>query len=265
MNESERMVLRPTPWFLLRAVAMLAMFGIFAGWFFYDWKIGYPRKNLVYCLHRAFEKAGREVVEKSAGGTMTAEAWASEVAAGVVEVPANPSLLPPGTPRPLPWPEALQDFGRLREGKWYDVWLDYTAAKELPAKPPEHLYDEGKIREQWLAGAVCAVLAAGALVVLLRTLGRTLEVDAEGLKAPGGHRVPWRDLKRLDRRKWANKGLAYAYYEAGGGERRIRIDGLTYGGFKEEQGVPAERLMERVMANFSGELIDYEEVGAEEK
>jgi hypothetical protein len=111
-----------------------------------------------------------------------------------------------------------------------------------------------------LAGTVCAVLAAAALWVLLRTLGRRIEVDAEGLKAADGRKVAWRDMKRLDRRKWARKGLAYVDFEADGREQRIRLDGLTYGGFKEEQGVPAERMMERLMANFSGELIDYEEV-----
>jgi hypothetical protein len=185
----------------------------------------------------------------------------AQVEASTVEIPADPALLPPGTPRPLPWPEILKDHARLREGKWYDLWLEYTAERKLPAKPAEHLYDAGKVREQLLAGGVCAVLAAGALWVLVRTLGRSIEVDDEGIKAAGGPKVAWREVKRLDRRKWMNKGLAYAFYEAGGRERRLRLDGLTYGGFKEEQGAPAERMMERLMANFSGELIDYEEVG----
>ena len=41
----------------------------------------------------------------------------------------------------------------------------------------------------------------------------------------------------------------------------MRIDGLTYGGFRKEDGEPAEKLMERLVANFSGELIDYAEGG----
>ena len=32
----DRIVLKVTPWFLIRGVAMLAMFGVFAVWFLYD-------------------------------------------------------------------------------------------------------------------------------------------------------------------------------------------------------------------------------------
>ena len=43
------------------------------------------------------------------------------------------------------------------------------------------------------------------------------------------------------------------------------IDGLTYGGFKAEHGEPAERLIRRLKASFSGELIDFEELPAAAK
>jgi len=46
--------------------------------------------------------------------------------------------------------------------------------------------------------------------------------------------------------------------DGAGGERKIRIDGLTYGGFKLEDDEPAENLMRALKAKFSGEIIDYE-------
>ena len=39
---------------------------------------------------------------------------------------------------------------------------------------------------------------------------------------------------------------------------------MTYGGFKKEEGEPAERLMRHLRARFSGELIDYETQAADE-
>ena len=64
-------------------------------------------------------------------------------------------------------------------------------------------------------------------------------------------------MKVLDLRKWDTKGLALIEHEGASGKGKIRIDGLTYGGFKKENDEPAERLMQRIRANFSGEVIEY--------
>jgi hypothetical protein len=76
--------------------------------------------------------------------------------------------------------------------------------------------------------------------------------------------VAYADLKVLDLRKWDTKGLACADYEGASGKGRLRIDGLTYGGFKKEQEEPAEQFMQRIRANFSGEIIEYTAVVEEE-
>ena len=55
-----------------------------------------------------------------------------------------------------------------------------------------------------------------------------------------------------------NQGLAFAFAKTpSGGERKLRIDGLTYGGFKPEHGEPAEQLMRALRENFTGEVIEY--------
>jgi hypothetical protein len=53
-----------------------------------------------------------------------------------------------------------------------------------------------------------------------------------------------------DKRKWDNKGLAYAWYqtEPGGREKRVVIDDLKFGG--------ADRVLERLLGAFKGELIE---------
>ena len=74
---------------------------------------------------------------------------------------------------------------------------------------------------------------------------------------PEGKRIPFTDFKTLDLRKWDTKGLAFIDYDGPSGKGRIRIDGLTYGGFKKENDEPAERLMRRIRSRFSGEIIEY--------
>ena len=172
-----------------------------------------------------------------------------------------------GNPKALKdWPDLLKDHRRLAADGWHKLWLEFSAGRRMDANPPEHpavpgkvAFDAKKLREQAVMGGVCALLALGAAWVLLRTLRRTIEADAGGLTAADGRRIEFRQFDRLDKRKWKSKGLAYAWFDAGGSRRRIRIDGLTYGGFRKEDGEPAERLMQRLEANFSGELIDYAE------
>ena len=57
MKDDEELVCKPTKWFLLRAAAMVVMFGVGAFFFFKDYKIGYPKKNVERYYRLAFEQA----------------------------------------------------------------------------------------------------------------------------------------------------------------------------------------------------------------
>jgi len=184
-----------------------------------------------------------------------------------VTVPDDPGLLPEGTELPLMWPDMLQDHAAMADKgvsnpkAFFDT---YRQESGLAKSPPEHSYSQQKIKEQWIVFGVCLVLLVLAVFFLLRTLSRKMVVDGETFQPAGGKAVAIGELVRLDLRKWKSKGLALAWADDGsGGERKIRIDGLTYGGFKVEDGEPAEKLMRALKAGFSGEIIDYE--GEEEE
>ncbi|WP_193214458.1 hypothetical protein [Luteolibacter marinus] len=256
---TEPIVCKPTPWFLLRAVAMLLMFGIFAVMFFVDGKWGYREKNLSYYLAEAFEKATNDFKLKQ--DEMSPERWRSYAERQQVPFPEDPELLPEGTQVPMIWPVVLHDYDTMKSSlgqpmnKLFD---DYRLEAGIRKDVPEHDFPKHKITEQWVAFGVCLVLTVGAAVVLLRTIGRSMSVDGEAFHPAGGGSIPFGDLVRLDLRKWDTKGLAYAWAKtAAGAERKVKIDGLTYGGFKKEQDEPAERLMQRLRGNFSGEIIEY--------
>jgi hypothetical protein len=264
---SDRIVCKPTPWFLLRAAAMLLMFGIFSVMFFRDGKWGYREENLAYHLSKAFERATNEFKAKKDG--TTPEAWRAYAEKQSVNFLSHANQqkdavavpVPEGTPVPMPWPEVLHNFDALKDSLNQEpnkLFNDYRLQANIRKDVPEHDHPQRKITEQWVVFGVCAVLAVGALIVLLRTLGRSLAIDGEAFYPASGGKVPFANLLRLDLRKWDTKGLAFAWAKTpAGGERKLRIDGLTYGGFKKEDDEPAERLMRRLKENFSGELIEY--------
>lgn len=256
MNSSETIVCKPTPWFLLRAAVALVMFGVFSVLFYIDGSTGYRKKNESFYLQKAFQSASAEFAAMNAKGGLTADGWKRHAERQTVALPEDRSLLPAGLKQPMPWPVVLHDYDRMKSLQPNILWLEYSREKKLSSKV-EHAFDAGKIREQWIVFGICAGLAALAAFFLLRTLRRSISVDAEAITSQQGRRIPYKDLKTLDLRKWQTKGLALISYDGAAGRGTIRVDGLTYGGFNKENDEPAERLMRQIRARFSGEILEY--------
>ncbi|MEI8036915.1 MAG: hypothetical protein WCJ14_00870 [Verrucomicrobiota bacterium] len=257
MHDPQSIVCKPTRWFLFRAMVMLVMFGVFAVLFYLDGSTGYRKKNEVFYLYRAFQQANDDFSRLNADGRLTPEAWQKYARQQEVKLPSDRALLPAALVVPMPWPAILHDYQRMKPLQWTLLWREFTKERSINAVPPEEPYDARKIKEQWVVCGICLLLAAGASLVLVRTLGRSLAADDSAIITPQGRRVPYSDLKTLDLRKWETKGLAFLDFDGASGKGRIRIDGLTYGGFKPENDEPAERLMRLIRSRFSGELIEY--------
>lgn len=257
MNVNEPIICKPTSWFLFRALVMLLMFGVFAVLFYLDGSTGYRKKNEVFYLYKTFQSANDEFSKMNSDGQLTPEAWKTHAQKQSVRFPDDLSLLPATLKLPMPWPEILCDFEKMKPLQWNKLWLEYSKERGFPASPSEEPYDARKIGEQWVVFWICLALALAAAFILLRTLGRSISTDQNGITTQQGRRIPYADLKTLDLRKWETKGLAFLEYDGNSGKGRIRIDGLTYGGFKMEDGEPAERLMRAIRSQFSGEILEY--------
>jgi hypothetical protein len=257
MNNLDPIICKPTPWFTLRAGAMLVMFSIFSVLFYIDGTTGYRKKNLEYYLHAAFEKAGQDFKARNRDGKLTAETWKEFSAKQTINLPSDNSVLPDGTEIPMPWPEALTDYERMKPGQPHLLWQEFSGANRMSDKVVEKPFDVGKIREQIIVFYICLSLVTITLFFLIRTMLRSIRADSTALTAASGKVIPYEDMKTLDLRKWDTKGIATIDFEGSLGKGRARIDGLTYGGFMQENGEPAERLMNLVRANFSGEIIEY--------
>jgi len=261
MSDPDTIVCKPTRWFLFRALVMLLMFGVFAALFFMDGSWGYRNKNEVFYLHRAFQKANEKFAEMNQAGTLTPEVWKKYASAQTVDFPPDRSVLPSRLKEPMPWPEILQDYERMKPLQWNLLWREFTKNRGINESIPEEPYDARKIKEQWVVFWICSALTLTIAYFLARTLRRTIRADPEAVTDQRGRPVPYPDMKFLDLRRWDTKGLAFIAYDGASGSGRIRIDGLTYGGFKKEDGDPAEKLMRLIRSRFSGEVIEYAVVG----
>lgn len=141
-----------------------------------------------------------------------------------------------------------------------EEWLKVSAEKGWPKAPGDSdKITQDKIDEQ---RNFTFVMGAGALAVLITFLlnrGKVLTADAASFTPPGSKTpIPFSSVFRVNKIKWRNKGLAYIHYkDASGAEKKAVIDDLKYGG--------AEQVLNRLLANFNGEIIDVEEAAPVEK
>lgn len=260
MSSPEQIICKPTPWFTLRAIAMLAMFSVFAVLFYIDGTTGYRKKNLEYYIHNTFEQATKQFSDMNSDGSLTEDQWKKFAEEQTVKFPKDTSVLPKGTQVPMPWPEMLTEFEKVKPLQHNLLWQEYTKQqidKKLSIKPEEKPFDAKKIREQIIVFYICLTLALIALFFLVRTARRSMIAGESTLITAKGKEIPYSEMKSLDLRKWETKGIAFIDHEGTAGSGRARIDGLTYGGFKKDNGEPAEKLMQKIRANFSGEIIEY--------
>jgi hypothetical protein len=151
------------------------------------------------------------------------------------------------------WPQ-----GEKGQAEWAKLSRDNKWETEGVDMKPKVLTD-AKIAEQFYGMLVCLSVAAVVAVFFLRSRGTVMAVDDEALELPGGTLVPFTAIRKVDTRKWLNKGLAVIWFEAGGPLKRGVIDGLKYGGFKGEKPYLPDQILERVVERFQGELVELQE------
>lgn len=216
----DTIVCRVTPWYYRRMGLLGGMLLIMGLYFLYDGKFGYPKANAIAAQRDWFEKEllpGFDAAK--AQGTL--DAWIEQAKA-------------------KGWPT-----GRNGEPP---RWVAYAAQHGWPEKPEK--YTDREITEQfyWGGGTLLVALIVGILVLISRN--KVLRCAADHWVTPEGSKIQFADVFRVDKRKWDNKGLAYAWYREGGQgpERKAVIDDLKFNG--------AAQVLDRLLAVFKGELIE---------
>lgn len=131
------------------------------------------------------------------------------------------------------------------------AWATYAAEHSLPAKLPKER-TAGDLGGQRGIGGV--MMAAGLLFVgwVVLQHRKSVRVNGDVITGASGETVHLDSIVDMDRRKWANKGIAYAIYEQDGRQRRLCLDDHKFIGC-EAIILEAERRMAARKAATSGD------------
>ena len=198
-NEPEEIICRTTPWYKKRRLLMVAMLLGFSAYFFYDWKVGYPKQQQEYNAY---------------------------------------------------WPVYQELSVKNKDDKG---WLAKAKDNGWPESPKEKDWNY-KLKEQFIWGVGTGLAGLGMLIAFMRNKDRVLRANATTLTTPEGVTIPFASVSRIDKRKWDNKALAYLWWQDGEVTKKAVIDDLVFDG--------AGKVLDRLMSQFHGELIDLERTPA---
>lgn len=246
--------------FVRFGIVLVACFG-FALWFFYDGMIGYREKNEVICSYKAFADLGALANKETDAAVWRSRLEKQPLLQAEQDAEGKPAMklgdklypLPENTEATAACPPEVLDLAQMKN--WADCWQKYTERRQLPIKPGEHPYDEGAMREQCIMGCLGLLLVALGLYYVVRTKNRELALRGDEVTA-AGEKFRVADIELVDLRQWGTGFKGVAYFTVKG--KKIKVDGMTYGGFNKEKGEPAEAFMQAVLALYKGDIVEYE-------
>jgi hypothetical protein len=103
------------------------------------------------------------------------------------------------------------------------AWSDYATKNDLPAKLPKHR-SPGDLSGQRSIGGVFLFIGLSFVGWVLLQHRKSVRVEGDVITGAGGETVHLDSIVEMDRRKWENKGIAYAIYEKDGKRRRLCLD-----------------------------------------
>jgi len=103
------------------------------------------------------------------------------------------------------------------------AWERHAREQDYRRNIPKERTD-GDIREQRVIGwtMMAGALLYGLWIAWNHT--RTLRAEGETVIGASGERVELDSITSIDRKKWKDKGIAYAIYEDGGKQCRLTLD-----------------------------------------
>jgi hypothetical protein len=208
-----------TPWYFKRMSMMAGMIALFGLYFLYDGKVGYPKANEIADKKTWFDDVVLKTFDEAkAAGKL--EAWTESA-------------------KSQGWP-----IGRDAEPP---RWISYAAKNGWPEKPHRYTPEEIQGQFYWGGGTLLVGLFVAGLMLINKN--KVLRAEADHFITPEKKKVFFADAFRIDKRKWDNKALAYVWHKPeGGSASKVVIDDLKYAG--------AGLVLDRLMANFKGELIE---------
>lgn len=123
-----------------------------------------------------------------------------------------------------------RDNNEITEDQRSKMWGEAAAANNWAVSQPKTPKDaQNYVYFQWFVFGVGLLLGIFFLFKYLRLLNSWMEADDAGVTTSWGKSLQFQQIKSINKRKWANKGIAKVYYEdAAGAERVMVFDDFKY-------------------------------------
>ena len=128
--------------------------------------------------------------------------------------------------------DALEEAGKPVDEESPELrmaWEKHAREADYKRKFPKERTD-AKIREQLVIGWTMIVGAALFGAWIGWNHSRRVTAEDEVIIGASGERVEIDWITKIDRRKWENKGIAYAIYEEAGKQKRLCLDDHKFAG-----------------------------------
>ena len=131
-------------------------------------------------------------------------------------------------------------------------WPDLAKQEGFPKDPdkvPRHFKTDWDIKVQYVMAAITLPIGLVFAFSFLRSYGRWVASDEEGVTTSWGHNVRFDQVARLDKKRWS-KGIAVVHHSDGNEPRKLVLDGWK---FDRE---PIDAIVEEVESRLSPDQID---------
>ncbi len=128
--------------------------------------------------------------------------------------------------------EELVEAGKAEDAESSSVqiaWQRHAREQGYKSKVPKER-DDAAIREQLMIGWVMMIGSLIFLAWIAWNHTRSVRAEGETVFGVSGERVELDSIVATDRKKWKNKGIAYAIYDVGGKTKRLCLDDHKFKG-----------------------------------
>jgi len=190
----------------------------FAGYCFYDWKVGYPQENLAQAVQDLPPEQQSAV---TVNPKVTAQ-LASRFSEGDTLADVEAAIGPPTYEGPRP-------NGLLR-ALWFGpavtmhALLDATGHRITQLRFQNAKHTETDLTTQWIMGTGLGALGIVLLIRWLMMLAQRTQLSADGLKVPGTRLIPFEAMTDWDTSDYKVKGRIKLGYDLDGQTGQVILD-----------------------------------------
>lgn len=122
--------------------------------------------------------------------------------------------------------DRLIESGEISDEESHEMriaWQKYAREADISAKIPKERTDAA-IREQLVIGWTLTIISLTFAAWVAWNHTRRVRTEGDTVIGASGQRVEIDSIIGMDRKKWKNKGIAYAIYIENGKEKRLCLD-----------------------------------------